>query len=208
MEFEEILKSQDIAKKENVAIKSIEQILETTQDFRTGLGSGVATSLEKSLNFVGIKTPLQNVVAAEALANASGQLVMNTLGQFKGAISDGERAFAVSINPGLGTSKQGIKAQLEIKKSINRIADAYANEARDWSERNVTLSSKDKLTGESWSEFTKNWQKENPLFTDETKETLKKLTGQIDPDFAGTTQFKLKSGKKAQKINGKYYYAD
>lgn len=208
MQFEEIIKSQDTANKENVAIQSIEQILATTPDLKTGFGTGVATGLEKSLNYAGIKTNLQNVPAAEALANASGQLVMNTLGQFKGAISDGERAFAVSINPGLGTSKQGIQAQLEIKKSINRIADAYANEARDWSDRNVTLSSKDKLTGESWSEFTKNWQKENPLFTDETKEKLKTLTGQIDPDFANTSQYKLKSGRKVIKSGDKYYYAD
>ena len=208
-DFENILKSQETANKENVAIQSIEQILATNPDLKTGLGSGVTTNLQKSLDFVGLGgIKIQNVSAAEALANASGSLVMNTLGQFKGAISDGERKFAVDINPGLGTSKQGIQAQLEIKKRINTIGDAYANEARDWADRNKTLSKKDSVTGESWTEFTKKWQQDNPLFPDDFKEKLKVITGRIDPDFADTTQFKLKSGRKVIKVGEKYYYAD
>lgn len=208
-QFEEIVKSQDTANKENVAIQTIEQILATNPDLKTGLGSGVATSLQKSLNLVGLgDLKIQNVAAAEALANASGNLVMNTLGQFKGAISDGERKFAVDINPGLGTSKKGIQAQLEIKKRINSIGDAYANEAKDWVDRNGGLSKKDKITGDSWSDFTKNWQKENPLFPDDFKEKIKLISGVIDPDFADTTQYKLKSGRKVIKVGEKYYYAD
>lgn len=209
MQFEEILKSQDTAGKENIAIQNIEQILATNPDLKTGLGSGVVTNLQKSLNLVGLGgINIQNVPAAEALANASGNLVMNTLGQFKGAISDGERKFAVDINPGLGTSKQGILGQLEIKKRINSIGDAYANEARDWTSRNETLSKKDSVTGQSWSEFTKEFQKTNPLFPEEFKEKLKIVTGRIDPDFASTNQYKLKSGRKTIKVGEKYYYAD
>jgi hypothetical protein len=133
---------------------------------------------------------------------------MNTLGQFKGAISDGERKFAVDINPGLGTSKQGIQAQLEIKKRINTIGSSYADEARDWVDRNGALSKKDKITGDSWSKFTSDWQKENPLFPDDFKEKLKVITGRIDPDFANTTQYKLRSGRKVMRVGDKYYYAD
>lgn len=208
-QFEEIIKSQDTANKENVAIQSIEQILATNPDLKTGLGSGVTTNLQKSLDFVGLSgIKIQNVPAAEALANASGSLVMNTLGQFKGAISDGERKFAVDINPGLGTSKQGIQAQLEIKKRINAIGDAYANEARDWADRNGALSKKDKVSGESWSDFTKNWQKSNQLFPEDFKEKLKVITGRIDPDFIDSTQLKTKTGKKVIKRNDKYYLVD
>jgi len=208
-QFEEIIKSQDTANKENIAIQSIEQILATNPDLKTGLGAGVATNLQKSLDLVGLGgLKIQNLPAAEALSNASGTLVMNTLGQFKGAISDGERKFAVDINPGLGTSKQGIQAQLEIKKRINTIGSAYADEARDWVDRNGALSKKDKITGESWSQFTSGWQKENQLFPDDFKEKLKVITGRIDPEFANTTQYKLRTGRKVIKVGEKYYYAD
>ena len=45
-------------------------------------------------------------------------------------------------------------------------------------------------------------------YPDDFKEKLKVITGRIDPDFADTTQFKLKSGRKVVKVGEKYYYAD
>ena len=208
-DFENITKSQETANKENIVIQNIEQILATNPDLKTGLGSGVATSLQKSLNLVGLGgLKIQNLPAAEALVSATGGLALNTLSQFKGAFSDKELTFDTNINPSLATSKKGIQAQLEIKKRINTIGDAYANEAKDWVDRNGGLSKKDKVSGESWSDFTKNWQQNNPLFPDDFKEKIKLISGTVDPDFADTTQFKLRSGRKVIKVGEKYYYAD
>ena len=163
--------------------------------------------LEKLEEF-GLDIDIQNVPAAEVLSTTTGALVLEGLSNFKGAISDGERKFVKDINAGLNMSKAGIAANIALQKKGNEITLKYNEEANDWVERNGGLSKKDKLTGESWSQFTTKFHKENPLISNEERKNLSQLSKNYDQDFLDGNNVQTVDGIRIVEIGGKLYKLD
>ena len=154
---------------------------------------------------VGLNFDFQNVGAAEVLSSTTGKLVLEGLSNFKGSISDGERQFVKDINPGLNMSKEGISANIALQKKGNDITLKYNEEANDWVERNGGLSKKDKISNQSWSEFTSKFHKENPLISDDERKTLSSLSKNYDQEFLEGNNVKTINGKKYIKIGDQIY---
>jgi hypothetical protein len=184
------------------------KILAEQPDLKTGFLGNLRTSAEKLSNELGLEFDFQNVGAAEVLSSTTGKIVLNTLASFKGAISDGERKFATDINVGLSMSKEGIKANLALMEKGNQIAIKYDEEANDWAERNGGLSKKDKVTGKTWSEFTNDFHKENPLITDDERKILMGLSEKRDQEFLQGNNVQTIDGKRMIMIDGRLFPLD
>jgi hypothetical protein len=193
-------KYEDIAKagaaaQENIPTLDTISVLNKTKDLKTGFLGEFRTSAEKLANSLGLQIDVQNVPAAEVLSATTGKLVLQGLSNFKGSISDGERKFVKDVNAGLSMSREGIDALVNLQRKGSQITIKYNQEADDWVERNGGLSKKDKITGKSWSQFTSQFHKENPLIDDEQRKNLMSLSKNRSPEFM--------SGKNIQEIPGK-----
>ena len=200
--FTEIAKSGDTSFKNLQDIDTLEMLLENT-DFNTGSFGELRTTAEKIGSEFGLELDVQNVPAAEAFRSLSGKIVLGNLQFTKGAVSDREMSFFGSISPGLLMSKDGNALVLDIAKRKAKLEIAYKNEAVKWVEENGGLSQKSK-DGTSWTEFTNNFQQNNPLFSDEDREVIKNLSDTIDPQFAGNDVIEL-NGKNYIKVGQDYY---
>ena len=200
--FIEIAKAGDTSFKNLQDIDTLEMLLENT-DFKTGSFGELRTTAEKIGSEFGLELDVQNVPAAEAFRSLSGKIVLGNLQFTKGAVSDREMSFFGSISPGLLMSKDGNALVLDIAKRKAKLEIAYKNEAVKWVEENGGLSQKSK-DGTSWTEFTNNFQQNNPLFSDEDREVIKNLSDTIDPQFAGNDVIEL-NGKNYIKVGQDYY---
>jgi hypothetical protein len=105
-------------------------------------------------------------------------------------------------------SKEGIKANLTLMEKGNQIAIKYDQEANDWAERNGGLSKKDKVTGKTWSEFTNDFHKENPLITDDERKILLDLSKKRDEEFLQGNNVQVIDGVRMMEVGGKLYKID
>lgn len=181
-EFKGILDSSNVAIDNQSIIASARSLL-SQEDLRTGIDASLRTTAQRVADAFGIDVNLQNVSAAQLLQQSTGDLVLNDLGKFKGAISDGERKFAVDKNVNLGQTKQGIELRLELMEKAGNINLKYAEAAEDWVQRNKSLQNKDIATSQTWSSFKKQFRKENPLIDDDFKKRINNALKQ-QPDFA------------------------
>ena len=202
--FTTINSAAESAIKNQSNIATIETLIQQP-DLKTGYFGELRTSASKLANEFGLNFDFQNVGAAEVLSATTGKLVLEGLSNFKGSISDGERQFVKDINPGLNMSKEGISANIALQKKGNEITLKYNEEANDWVERNGGLSKKDKVSGKSWSQFTSNFHKENPLISDEERKTLSSLSKNYDQEFLEGNNVKTINGKKYIKIGDQIY---
>ena len=200
--FANIAKRGDEAFKGNQDIEIMEQLLENT-DFTTGSFGEFRTSAENIASEFGINLDVQNVPAAEAYRSLSGRVVLSNLQYTKGAVSDREMNFFGSIAPGLTMSKEGNRLVLDIAKRKNANEVRYRDAAINWIEENDSLRAKNK-DGKTWSEFTLEFQKNNPLYSPEEVEVMKNLSEQIDPQFAGNDIIE-NNGIKYIEIGGDFY---
>jgi len=191
-----------IANQQNIA--TIEGLIQQP-DLKTGFLGEFRTSASKLASEFGLDLDIQNVPAAEVLSTTTGALVLQGLSNFKGSISDGERQFVKDINAGLNMSKEGIAANISLQKKGNQITIAYNQEANDWVERNGGLSKKDKISNQSWSEFTSKFHKENPLISDDERKTLSSLSKNYDQEFLEGNNVKTINGKRYIKIGDQIY---
>jgi hypothetical protein len=200
-QYENILEGSRRAYENKGIIDSARAVLQSSPDLKTGIDASLRTQAQRVADAFGININVQNVTAAQLLQQSTGDLVLNDLGKFKGAISDGERAFAVQKNPNLGQTKEGILLRLEIMERSGKINQAYAEAASDWVERNGGLSKKDSATGQSWESFTRKFQKENPLMDSNLKERIRKASTP-KKDFEESNKG-AKTGQKKFRINPK-----
>ena len=105
-------------------------ILANTSDeeLRTGPFGELRTSITQIGKEFGLDLDFQNVPLAELLRTVGGKVAIDSLQQFKGAISNKELDFVRSINPGLSMSKDGIKLQLALLGRTNEINKRYYTE--------------------------------------------------------------------------------
>jgi len=202
--FTSINESAESAIKNQSNIATIETLIQQP-DLKTGYFGELRTSANKLASEFGLNFDFQNVGAAEVLSSTTGKLVLEGLSNFKGSISDGERQFVKDINPGLNMSKEGISANIALQKKGNEITLKYNEEANDWVERNGGLSKKDKVSNQSWSEFTSKFHKENPLISDDERKTLSSLSKNYDQEFLEGNNVKTINGKKYIKIGDQIY---
>jgi len=202
--FSSINESAESAIKNQSNIATIETLIQQP-DLKTGYFGELRTSANKLASEFGLNFDFQNVGAAEVLSSTTGKLVLEGLSNFKGSISDGERQFVKDINPGLNMSKEGISANIALQKKGNDITLKYNEEANDWVERNGGLSKKDKISNQSWSEFTSKFHKENPLISDDERKTLSSLSKNYDQEFLEGNNVKTINGKKYIKIGDQIY---
>jgi len=202
--FTTINSAAESAIKNQSNIATIETLIQQP-DLKTGYFGELRTSAGKLASEFGLNFDFQNVGAAEVLSATTGKLVLEGLSNFKGSISDGERQFVKDINPGLNMSKEGISANISLQKKGNDITLKYNEEANDWVERNGGLSKKDKISGKSWSQFTSNFHKENPLISDDERKTLSTLSKNYDQEFLEGNNVKTINGKRYIKIGDQIY---
>lgn len=202
--FTSINESAESAIKNQSNIATIETLIQQP-DLKTGYFGELRTNAAKLASEFGLNFDFQNVGAAEVLSATTGKLVLEGLSNFKGSISDGERQFVKDINPGLNMSKEGIAANIALQKKGNEITLRYNEEANDWVERNGGLSKKDKVSGKSWSQFTSNFHKENPLISDDERKTLSTLSKNYDQEFLEGNNVKIINGKRYIKIGDQIY---
>ena len=178
------------------------QELVNLDNIKTGFAGNLRTTVASLAKEFGVDTNIQNLTAAEALNAVSGSIVLDGLANFKGAISDGERAFLVSITPGLTNTIEGNKLLIQIGKRTNDLGITLAGEAEKWVQENGGLSQKN-AQGQSWQQFKAAFHKANPVLNKELKGQIQSLSTKVDEDFSNNIV--IVDGIKYQKVGKRIF---
>ena len=191
---------------ENEALNLMTELVKLP-DLKTGQFGALRQTIEKVGMEMGLELDFQNASAADVLSSVSGKLVLAGLANFTGAISDKEREYLMDILPGLSLTKQGNEALINIKSALNNRTSALADSASNWRATYGKLSAKN-AEGQTWEQFKSQWYLENPLVTDEMRETISSLGNRVDEAFADNvitidSAFINEHGKKYEKYRNK-----
>ena len=159
-------------------------ILANTSDeeLKTGAFGEFRTSLTQIGKEFGLELDFQNVPLAELLRTVGGKVAIDSLQQFKGAISNRELDFVRSINPGLSMSKDGIKLQLALLGRTNDINKRYYTEVvAPFVKANGGL--RGTLDGKTFAELQSIFHKNNPVVTPEFENKIAAAQGNIDEKY-------------------------
>ena len=159
-------------------------ILANTSDeeLKTGAFGEFRTSLTQIGKEFGLDLDFQNVPLAELLRTVGGKVAIDSLQQFKGAISNKELDFVRSINPGLSMSKDGIKLQLALLGRTNEINKKYYTEVvAPFVKANGGL--RGTLDGKTFAELQAIFHKNNPVVTPELENQIAAVQGNIDDKY-------------------------
>ena len=159
-------------------------ILANTSDeeLKTGAFGEFRTSLTQIGKEFGLDLDFQNVPLAELLRTVGGKVAIDSLQQFKGAISNRELDFVRSINPGLSMSKDGIKLQLALLGRTNEINKKYYTEVvAPFVKANGGL--RGTLDGKTFAELQAIFHKNNPVVTPELENQIAAVQGNIDDKY-------------------------
>ena len=171
--------------------------------FDTGIGSNFAITVNNLASRFGLDLNLSGDTASgEALLSFTGDLTMNTLQKFSGAISDGERAFATKINPNLSMSKEGIQLIMEINRKVFENQIIKSDQIQDWEAKYGNPNNKNEQE-QTFNQYWRKYLKDNPIFDDDLKARIEKAEGKIDQDFAD--QIIENNGKSYIEINNTFY---
>ena len=114
------------------------------------------------------------IAPQKALNQLSMGFTMAIVSQTKGAISDREMKLFISASPTLGSTKEGYMKQLEL---LERLAVRDKDFYKDYVNKMIEFEDQG-VTGRKLSlqmdKFTADWSEENPLFTPDEVEFLKK----------------------------------
>jgi len=201
-------KMEDDAESAYTNLENYEMITNLLPAFETGALSEGVIGVSKIAKRFGLDITFgQDIAAGEAIRSLTGSLVMDTLAKFKGAISDGERAFAKEINLGLGLSRKGNEMLIDINSRIYNRQIVKADLAVQWEEKYGGLRKKDE-NGNSWNTYWKNYMDENPLFDEEFKKQIISQSNVRDEKYSDGIQIiKNSDGVDEEFImnNGKLY---
>ena len=159
-------------------------ILANTSDeeLKTGAFGEFRTSLTQIGKEFGLDLDFQNVELAELLRTVGGKVAIESLQQFKGAISNKELQFVERINPGLSMSKEGIKLQLALLGRTNEINKRYYTEVvAPFVKANGGL--RGTLDGKTFAELQAIFHKNNPVVTPELENQIAAVQGNIDDKY-------------------------
>jgi len=159
-------------------------ILANTSDEELGTGAfaELKTSIVKIGREFGMDIDVQNVPLAELLRTVGGKVAIDSLQQFKGAISNKELEFVQSINPGLSMSKDGIKLQLALLGRTNEINKKYYIEVvAPFVKENGSL--RGTLDGKTFAELQTIFHQNNPVVTPDFENKIAAVQGNIDEKY-------------------------
>ena len=159
-------------------------ILANTSDeeLRTGPFGEFRTSLTQIGKEFNLDLDFQNVPLAELLRTVGGKVAIDSLQQFKGAISNKELDFVRSINPGLNLSKEGIRLQLALLGRSNEINKKYYTEVvAPFVKANGGL--RGTLDGKTFAELQNIFHQNNPVVTDDIRNQIAAVQGNIDEKY-------------------------
>ena len=152
------------------------------EELKTGTLGPLRLSATKLLNELGIDVDFQNVPLAELLNAVGGKVAVDALQGFKGAISNKELDFVVNRNPGLSTSKDGIKLQLELLSRANEISKKYYKEIiSPFVTKNGGL--RGTLDGKTFAQLQIEFYENNPYLTDDIRDKISSVENVIDPEY-------------------------
>tara|TARA_R110001606_G_C15303089_1_gene642786 strand:- start:402 stop:1316 length:915 start_codon:yes stop_codon:yes gene_type:complete len=152
------------------------------EELKTGTLGPLRLSATKLLNELGIDVNFQNVPLAELLNAVGGKVAVDALQGFKGAISNKELDFVVNRNPGLSTSKDGIKLQLELLSRANEISKKYYKEIiSPFVTKNGGL--RGTLDGKTFAQLQIEFYENNPYLTDDIRDKISSVENVIDPEY-------------------------
>ena len=135
------------------------------------------------LNELGVDVDFQNVPLAELLNAVGGKVAVEALQGFKGAISNKELQFVIDRNPGLQTSKDGIKLQLELLQRANDISKKYYTDViSPFVDKNQGL--RGTLNGKTFNQLQKEFYEANPYMTSEIEDRIAAVQGNLDPEYS------------------------
>ena len=153
------------------------------EELRTGALGPIRLQATKLLNELGVDVNFQNVPLAEVLNAVGGKVAIEALQGFKGAISNKELDFVTNRNPGLQTSKEGIKLQLELLARANNISKRYYTEViAPFVDKNEGL--RGTLNGKTFKELQLEFYEANPYMTPEIKDRIAAVQNQVDPEYS------------------------
>ena len=153
------------------------------KELQTGTLGPLKLSATKLLADLGVDVNFQNVPLAEVLNAVGGKVAIEALQGFKGAISNKELDFVTNRNPGLQTSKEGIKLQLELLARANNISKRYYTEViAPFVDKNEGL--RGTLNGKTFKELQLEFYEANPYMTPEIKDRIAAVQNQVDPEYS------------------------
>jgi hypothetical protein len=169
---EKLNQMEDDADSAYTNLQNYEMIANLLPAFETGALSEGVIGVSKIAKRFGLDITFgQDIAAGEAIRSLTGSLVMDTLAKFKGAISDGERAFAEKINLGLGMSRKGNEMLIDINSRIYKRQIKKADLALEWEDKYGSLR-KQNENKNSWRNYWEAYMNENPIFDDEFKKQI------------------------------------
>ncbi len=143
--------------------EAIQYSLEFISHTLEGVATGRLTDWRKALGQLGASFGIhidKDLASLEAAEAGMGKLVMSVLGEFKGAISDGERQFAATIVPKLTQTPAGRE---EITRFLSAVADRSQKKLEMfWDHKDVVDFDK------AWGEYVK----KNPIMDKAKMEQL------------------------------------
>ena len=152
-------------------------------ELSTGVLGPLKLSATKLLTELGVDVDFQNIPAGELLNAIGGKVAIDALQNFKGAISNKELDFVISINPGLRTSKDGIKLQLALLKRANDISKRYYSEViAPFVDKNGGL--RGTLDGKSFKQLQMEFYDNNTYLTEDIRNQIASVQDQVDPEYS------------------------
>ena len=179
-DFANIVERADTALAQNDALDQLEFYITSVNPDDVGGLANWKLETTKFLQAIGLDTNLtEDLPYAEAISSIGGDLVVASLANFKGAISDAEREFLQRITPGLGMTQEGSLQLIYLrKKANNRMLDleslAYAHLNDPKTEGSF---SKRNSKGLTFDQVKREYIKENPIFDETAKKEITKISG-------------------------------
>lgn len=189
--MDEATKQANIARQSNASMQYGQQLL---KGLDTGSLSDVNVALGKMAASIGMK--FDGVSNMEAARGAFADMVKNSLSAFPGAISEGERAYAISVSPQLTSTPEGRAKLVGFLTEINSRAIEYQRRM----DKYIASNPKMNLYKEGQPSFNEEWDnyvEKNPLsiLSEEKKGEVSLAPEQWN------------SAKQAMKIGNKEYRA-
>ena len=179
-DFANIVERADTALAQNDALDQLEFYLTSINPEDVGGLANWKLETTKFLQAIGLDTNLtEDLPYAEAISSIGGDLVVASLANFKGAISDAEREFLQRITPGLGMTTEGSLQLIYLrKKANNRMLDleTLAYEHLNDPKTEGSLSARNSK-GQTFNQVKREYIKENPIFDETTKKEVEKISG-------------------------------
>lgn len=116
-QMDEATKQANLARQSNASMQYGQQLL---KGMNTGTFSDINLALGKMASSLGVK--FEGVSDMDAARGAFADMVKNSLSAFPGAISEGERAYAISVSPQLTSTPEGRAKLVGFLTEINNRA--------------------------------------------------------------------------------------